>query len=298
METATMKIMLIGSKGQLGSDLLQVLTGWEVTPFTHADFDVCDHVRTREIIHEVKPEVVINTSAFHKVEACEEKPEKALQVNALAVRNLAEECVRANCRLVHLSSDYVFAGNQTTPYRETDTACPANVYGLSKLAGEHLVRQVSPRHLIVRTSGLYGVAGASGKGGNFVELMIRLAHEGKPIKVVDDQVLTPTYTRDLAGQLRRLIRVGAQGLCHVTNSGYCSWYEFAGHIFRLLNLRPDFAPTTTAAFGAKVKRPAYSVLAHEALTRLTGSDARPWDEALRAYLEDKGYLPAIHARAA
>jgi dTDP-4-dehydrorhamnose reductase len=293
-----MKIMLIGSKGQLGTDLLQALAGWEVTPFTHADFDVCDVDRTRAMVQQVKPEVVINTAAFHKVEECEEKPEKALQVNAVAVRNLAHVCVEASCRLVHLSTDYVFAGDQTTPYRETDATHPVNVYGLSKLAGEHLVRQVSPRHLIVRSSGLYGAAGASGKGGNFVELMVRLAREGRPIQVVDDQVLTPTYTRDLADQIRRLIQAGAQGLFHVTNSGQCSWYEFAARIFRLLNLHPSLTPTTTAGFGAKVRRPAYSVLAHDALQCLTGSDLRPWYQALEAYLGDKRYLQATHARAA
>jgi dTDP-4-dehydrorhamnose reductase len=290
--------MLIGSKGQLGTDLLQVLSGWEVTPFTHADFDVGDFHRTRQVVREVKPEVVLNTSAFHKVEECEDKPEKALQVNALAVRNLAQVCTDENCRLVHLSTDYVFGGDQTTPYRETDAAHPVNVYGLSKLTGEHLVRQVSPRHLIVRSSGLYGTAGASGKGGNFVELMTRLAREGKPIKVVQDQVLTPTYTGDLARQIKGLIQAGAQGLVHVTNSGQCSWYDFAARIFRLLNLHPPLAPTTTAAFGAKVRRPAYSVLAHEALQTWTGSDLRPWDQALQAYLEEKRYIQATHARAA
>jgi dTDP-4-dehydrorhamnose reductase len=294
-----MKVMLLGARGQLGSDLVRVLAPrCEVLPFTHAELDVCHFERTGRAVDEAKPDVVINTTAFHRVEECEDKPEEAFQVNALAVRNLARVCREHRARLLHISTDYVFGGGIRKPRSEADPPDPLNVYGASKLAGEYFVRQTCPRHWIVRTSGLYGVAGASGKGGNFVELMIRLAREGKPIQVVNDQVLTPTYTRDLAHQIEQLIRTEAYGLYHVSSSGQCSWYEFAARIFDLLGLKPELAPTTTSQFGAKVRRPDYSVLDHTALIRLTGADLRPWEQALEAYLEEKGHRRPAQARAA
>ncbi|MCI0459031.1 MAG: dTDP-4-dehydrorhamnose reductase [Gemmataceae bacterium] len=294
-----MKVALIGSGGQLGSDLVRVLAGdCDLLPLTHAQVEICDGSATRTILEEARPDVVINATAFHKVEECEERPERALQVNAFAVRDLARTCHDLGSVLVHISTDYVFGSSRRTPHKETDAPEPLNAYGISKLAGEHFVRVHCPRHFIVRTCGLYGLAGASGKGGNFVELMIRLAKEDKPIKVVDDQLLTPTATRDLAGKIKELIETERYGLYHVTSSGQCSWYEFAGTIFRLLGLKPDFGPTTTASFGSKVQRPAYSVLTHEALIRNGFEDMRPWPEALRDYLEEKGHLQASPARAA
>ena len=293
-----MRVMILGAKGQLGSDLVGALADWEVLPLTRADLDLCDFDKTRAAVAGHRPDAVINTAAFHRVEECEDRPETAFQVNALAARNLAHACALAGTALLHLSTDYVFDGEARDPYPETAPANPVNVYGASKLAGEHLVRQATPRHFIVRTSGLYGLAGASGKGGNFVELMVRLAREGKPIRVVTDQVLTPTYTADLALAICEILRTDAFGVYHVSSGGGCSWFEFAGRIFRLLKLTPDFTPTTSAAFGAKVKRPAYSVLAHEALARLAAPPMRPWEEALEAYLRAKGHLTASRSRAA
>jgi dTDP-4-dehydrorhamnose reductase len=293
-----MKVMLIGARGQLGTDLVKALAGWEIVPLTHADIEVCNADQVRDAIAQHVPEVVINTAAFHKVEECEAQPEKSFAVNALAVRQLAQTCAMHNAVLVHMSTDYVFSGSHRRPYTETDVPRPLNVYGVSKLAGEHFVQEACPRHFIIRTSGLYGVAGASGKGGNFPELMIRLARERKPIRVVTDQVLTPTYTLDVARQLRQLIPTAAYGLYHVSSGGQCSWYEFAGRIFRLLKLDVDFEPTNTAAFGAKVRRPDYSVLSHDALLAAGCPAPRPWEEALEAYLFEKGHLKARHARAA
>jgi len=244
----------------------------------------------RRMLTEVMPDVVINTAAFHRVDDCEDQPEKAFKVNTYAMRNLAQICLDLDCALVHISTDYVFGGEKRTPYTEDDAPNPLNVYGVSKLAGEYFVRNICPKHFIIRTSGLYGVAGSSGKGGNFIETMIRLAKEHKPIRVVNDQVLTPTYTKDLAPKIKELLQTEAYGLYHITNSGQCSWYEFAGKIFELLDLKPDFSPTTTDEFRAKARRPAYSVLAHNKLKRLGLDDLRPWPQALKAYLEEKGHL--------
>jgi len=191
--------------------------------------------------------------------------------------------------LVHISTNYVFDGQKREPYTEDDPPNPLSVYGASKLTGEYFARNICPKHFVIRTSGLYGVAGSRAKGGNFVETMIRLAKERKPIRVVTDQVLTPTYTRDLAEKIKELLQTEAYGLYHITNSGQCSWYEFAAKIFELLGGKPDFGPTTSAEFGAKAKRPAYSVLAHERLKQLGLDDLRLWPEALEAYLEEKGY---------
>jgi dTDP-4-dehydrorhamnose reductase len=284
------RTLIIGANGQLGSDLVKTFADGPITAVRHSDLELCDHAATRQKLGELKPQVVINTAALHKLDDCEDQPEKAFAVNALAVRNLAKVCAELRATLVHLSTDYVFGGEKRSPYTEADVPSPVNVYGNSKLAGEHFVRTHCPKHFIVRTTGLYGVAGSSGKGGNFVELMIRLAKEGKPIKVVTDQVLTPTSTHDLAHKIKELILSERYGLYHLTNGSSCSWYEFAAKIFSLTGLRPVLEPVLTAAFGAKVQRPAYSVLDHGRL-RLAGvTDLRPWPEALAGYLREKGHI--------
>ena len=285
-----MRIVVIGANGQLGTDLVKVLNNWDLVPLTHAELDICDFVRARKVLTELKPDIVINTAAFNRVDDAEDQPEKAFWVNTYAVRNLAQVCADLDCTLMHISTNYVFGGEKRTPYTEDDPPNPLNVYGVSKLAGEYFVRNICPKYFIVRTSGLYGVAGSSGKGGNFVETMVRLAREGKPIRVVTDQVLTPTYTKDLAQKIKELLTTEAYGLYHITNSGQCSWYQFASKIFELLRMKPDFGPTTSAEFGAKARRPAYSVLAHEKLKHVGITELRPWPEALAAYLKEKGHL--------
>lgn len=285
-----MKVALIGARGQLGTDLVQAMNGWDVVAWSHREVEVCDFSATRDALTTAAPDLVINTAAFHRVDECEVQAEKALQVNALAVRNLARICEDLGCALLHVSTDYVFGGEQRVPYAETDLPVPLNAYGVSKLAGELFVRRLCRRHFVVRSCGLYGVAGASGKGGNFVETMVRLSKEGRAIRVVDDQVLTPTYTKDLAEKIVELLRAERYGLYHITNAGSCSWYEFTKEIFRILEVNPDLAPTTAEAFGAAARRPAYSVLAHEGIAQIGLADLRPWTEAVAAYLRHKGHL--------
>ena len=285
-----MKVALIGARGQLGTDLVQAMNGWDVVAWSHREVEVCDFSATRDALTTAAPDLVINTAAFHRVDECEVQAEKALQVNALAVRNLARICEDLGCALLHVSTDYVFGGEQRVPYAETDLPVPLNAYGVSKLAGELFVRRLCRRHFVVRSCGLYGVAGASGKGGNFVETMVRLSKEGRAIRVVDDQVLTPTYTKDLAEKIVELLRAERYGLYHITNAGSCSWYEFTKEIFRILEVNPDLAPTTAEAFGAAARRPAYSVLAHEAIAQIGLADLRPWTEAVADYLRQKGHL--------
>ena len=282
-----LRITVIGSTGQLGSDLLPALTHHEVHPLGHGDLDITEPSQVRATLEGIRPGLVINLAAFHRVDDCEDAPEKAFEVNALGVYHLARTCRDLDAVLLHVSTDYVFDGKKGSAYVESDVPHPLNVYGTSKLSGEHLIEQVLDRFYIVRTSGLYGVAGSSGKGGNFVELMLRLAREGKPIRVVDDQVLTPTYTRDLARMLAELITHDHYGLYHITSTGACSWYNFAGRIFELADLHPDLSPTTSASIGSKAARPAYSVLDSEVLPSAGLRPLRPWDEALAAYLEER-----------
>lgn len=282
-----MRAVILGANGQLGHDLVRAISEWKLISFTHADLDICDFPGVRDQLTQIKPDAVINTAAFHRVDDCEDQVEKVFQVNAYAVRHLAQVCADLACALVQISTDYVFDGMKGAPYSEEDAPNPLSVYGVSKLAAEYFVRNICPKHFVVRTSGLFGVAGSRGKGGNFVETMIRLAREGKPIRVVDDQVLTPTYTKDLAEKLKELLQTEKYGLYHVTNSGQCSWYEFAKAIFELMGLKPDFAPTTTAQLKLKARRPAYSVLAHGHLKRVGLDDLHDWREALALYLTEK-----------
>ena len=279
-----MRVAIVGANGQLGSELMHALTGWDVHPLTRPACDVRDFDAVREALTGLGPAAVINTAAVTRVDDCEIDTQTAFDVNTHAVWNLARVCADLKAVLVHLSTDYVFDGEKRTPYSERDAPNPLNVYGVSKLAGEYFVRNICERHVIVRTSGLYGAAGSRGKGGNFVEAMVRLAAGDTPIRVVDDQTLTPTYAKDLAGHIKNLLRREANGMFHVTSAGQCSWYEFAGKIFDLLKAKPDLEPTTSRAFGAKARRPAYSVLAHDNLAQCGLDDLRPWTDALKAYL--------------
>jgi len=286
-------VVIIGSKGQLGTDLQPALKDFRVTGLTHQDLDVGDVERSRSLFRELRPDVVINTSAFHKVDVCEDEPAASFAVNATGAYELARLAAELDFTLVHFSSDYVFDGRATVPYRETDLAAPISVYGTSKLAGENLVRAFCPRHFVIRTTGLYGVAGASGKGGNFVETMIRLGKAG-PVRVVDDQVMTPTATADLAGAVAALLAREGQpavpyGLYHVTSAGQCSWFYFAQTIFELCKMSVDLTPITTEQSGSKARRPAFSVLDHGRWMAAGLAELRPWRAALADYLRAKGH---------
>jgi dTDP-4-dehydrorhamnose reductase len=277
-----MKIAIVGANGQLGMDLRRALSAETIVPLTHGDLDVSNSEQVDRVLDSASPDVVINTAAFHKVEECEKQPETSLVVNATGPRNLALACRRINAVLVHFSTDYVFDGRQGQPYTELDLPHPLNVYAVSKLAGEGMVSLTWSRHFIIRTCGLYGVAGSKGKGGNFVETMLKKAGEGVPIRVVNDQVLTPTFTGDLAVAVGQLIRTDAYGLYHASAEGQCSWYEFARKIFELEHLKVDLQPVSTTDFSSPVQRPAYSVLNKQKLNQL-GITMAHWEEGLSRY---------------
>jgi dTDP-4-dehydrorhamnose reductase len=282
------KIAVLGSFGQLGRDLCPRLQG-EVIPLGRSDFDLTDYLRLRHRLTELRPEVVVNCAAYNFVDRAESEPEAALAVNAGAVRNLAQVCRDLNALLIHFSTDYVFGLDpaRSAPWREDDPPGPISVYGLSKLAGEYFVRSICPKHFVVRSCGLYGVAGTGGKGGNFVETMVRAAGQGKALRVVADQRCTPSFTADVAAAVAELIPAEAYGLYHITNDGDCSWHEFATEIFRLAGLSPALTPITSAEYGAPARRPAYSVLSLERFISLGLAPPRPWQDALAAYLREK-----------
>jgi len=238
------------------------------------------------VLSAIAPEVIVNTVAFHHVEQCEQKPEKAFAINACGARNVARVAERLGAVVIHVSTDYVFDGDKNRPYVETDRPQPLNVYGNSKLAGEHFVSSVCSRHFVLRTSALYGKNPCRAKGGlNFVELMRKLAREGKDIKVVDSEFVTPTSTVDVARQIVKLSECDAYGLYHATAEGNCSWYEFANEIFALSGLRPSLKVASPSDFPSKVRRPSYSVLENAGLKAIGMNVFRPWQEGLKEYLE-------------
>jgi dTDP-4-dehydrorhamnose reductase len=284
-----MKILLTGAKGQLGTDLLKICraAGDAVVPVDIEELNICVDEQVSQALAEHKPDVVINTAAYHKVEECEKNSPLAFEVNSTAVMKLAQACNKSGAILVHFSTDYVFGGYpRTTPFEETDRPAPQSVYATSKLAGECLLASNTERYYILRVCGLYGVAGSAGKGGNFVETMLKKAATGDAIRVVDDQVLTPTYTMDLARAVRALLPTERFGLYHLTSEGECSWYDFTRHIFKSAGIEANLQPCKTSDFFSPVKRPAYSVLS-KAKYRLLGLSIPSWQDAVPRYLKER-----------
>jgi dTDP-4-dehydrorhamnose reductase len=284
------KIVVIGSTGQLGTDLVKVLTtGHDVVGLSHADIEVADY-SICQILRKHHPDVIVNTAAFHKTDLCEEDPLKTFSVNALGARNIALISKELDAVNVYISTDYVFDGRATVPYTEEDAPSPINTYGVSKLAAECFTRQVH-KHYVVRVASVFGVAGPSGKGGNFVETMIKKAKNNEKICVVDDMWMSPTYAKDAALVLEGILEKQLPfGVYHATNAGYCSWYDFAKEILMMSKLSPDLNPVKTDPNYGPATRPAFSALTSVKLPK-HGLEPRSWKEALRAYLIEKGHLP-------
>lgn len=286
-----MRIALIGARGQLGTALQTTLPG-DVVPLDRSQIDIGDAGSVEACLADVQPDLVINAAAYNFVDRAEQEPEEAQRVNGRGPKFLAEFCQPRGAALLHVSSDYVFSGVEgngdyarmrTEPYTEDDSPDPQSVYAASKLAGEEFVRSSCRRHFVVRTCGLYGHAQSAGKG-NFVKTMLRLAGEREELRVVNDQRCTPTFASDLAAWIAALVGTEAYGLYHATNSGSCTWYEFATEIFRLADCRVSVVPITTAEFGAAARRSPFSVLDCSKLQRVTGLTFRPWQAALAEYV--------------
>lgn len=282
-----MTVAIIGANGQLGTDVVAAFeeAGDKTARLTHMEIDISSEDSVRNALSEVRPNVIVNTAAMHHVENCEKEPLRAFEVNALGVRNLVLWAREFDAKLIHVSTDYVFSGSKLSPYLESDTPEPLNVYGNSKLSGEAFIRGAGDRFFIVRTSALYGKNPCRAKGGrNFVELMLKLADERDELRVVDDEIVSPTSTEELAKQIFILSQTDKYGLYHATSEGSCSWYEFAKAIFALKGKRVNLKKAAPNEFPSKVPRPKYSVLENAALKKLGLNCFRPWTEALADYL--------------
>ena len=286
-----MKIAVIGANGQFGADIVRAARarGVDVIELTHAECDVRDEPSLHRALEGVAAgDVVVNTAAAHHVDECETDPETAVAINARGAYHVARATAARGATAVFVSTDFVFDGVKRAPYVETDQPAPLNVYGATKYAGEALTRSAR-QHYIIRVSSLFGIGGARGKGGNFVETMVARARVGEVPKVVDDIVMSPTSTADAAGLLLDLLaRAAPFGIYHCSNAGACTWREFADEIFAQCGLALRAQPSNAKEAGRRARRPAYSALASERLAQLD-LRARPWREALADYLRAKGY---------
>jgi dTDP-4-dehydrorhamnose reductase len=284
-----MRVLLIGATGQLGGDLVRNNPGHELVAPGRDELDLRHPQQAAAYVERLRPELVINCAAFHNVPRCEQEPAEAFLVNCVAVRDLAAACVGAGARLLTFSSDYVFGGTRTEPWREDDKPAPLQVYGISRLAGEHAALATAPAlATVIRTCGLYGVSGARSKGGNFVDGRVADARSGKRIEMACEQVVAPTSTEDLSRAVYALLALPsfAPGIYHLVNEGACSWYEFTCEIVRLVGAQAEVVPVDRGGRSGDMRRPLYSVLANTK-ARALGIRLRPWQEALGAYLRAK-----------
>lgn len=276
-----MKVLITGSNGMLGHDLIEVLKdNHELILTTSKTLDITDKNRVIEFISENKPDIVINSAAYTNVDGCEENQETAYAVNGDGVGNLALACKEIDCPLVHISTDYVFNGENTMPWVEDDEIGPISVYGKSKLKGEEAILEILDKFFIIRTAWLYGM-----NGGNFPKTMLELAKNHLEITVVYDEVGTPTYTPDLAKAISQLIETDYYGIYHITNSGSCSWCEFARYIFEIAGKDVKVIPVTASEFARPAPRPHYSVLENKKWIENGFKPLRSYKDAIKEYVE-------------
>jgi dTDP-4-dehydrorhamnose reductase len=282
------KILIIGANGQLGKDLVLHFRnlGMEVLAADLPALDITDPAQTDSFVRQCVPELIINPAAFTAVDACEEKPELAFKVNRDGAGNVARAAAAVGARLVHFSTDYVFDGTKGAPYVESDPPNPVSVYGKSKYAGEQEVAGALPRHYIVRIAWLYGMY-----GNNFVKTIRKVAEKnsesGAPLKVVNDQFGSPTYTREVCRQVARLVETGDFGLYHATNEGVCSWFEFAETIVKRWTPNLAVHPCSTEQFPRPAPRPAFGVLENDRLKQSKINLMADWREAFESFTRDE-----------
>lgn len=274
-----MHILITGAEGQLGKELIRQLSpSHSIFSFGKKELDITKKYEVEEIISQMKPQIIIHAAAFTAVDQCETDPKKAFVVNSIGTGYVAQAAHKVNARMIYISSDYVFDGQKHSPYTEEDEPYPQSIYGMSKWLGERVVLKFS-NATVIRTSWLYGH-----NGKNFVKTMLELGKKNREIKVVNDQFGSPTYVNDLAEIINQLIYI-KNGIYHVSNSGLCSWYEFAKDIFKEAGFNSKLVlPITTEGYGALALRPRYSVLGHDALVRENIKPVRPWKEALKEFI--------------
>ena len=275
-----MKILIVGAKGMLGTDLMQILDDTQhVMGVDIEDCDITNQKETFRVLLEIRPQWVINVAAYTQVDRCEEEVELAFKVNAEGVRNLALACKETQASFLHVSTDYVFDGKKKKPYVEEDIPVPLSVYGQSKIKGESYVQDLLDDFIIVRSGGLYGKRGI-----NFVNTIIKMAKEKDELTIVNDQWVSPTSTIDLSKAIGALIKEAPRGIFHVVNSGYCTWYQFACKILKLIGSTSKVIPISSGQLNRPAKRPDFSVLNCRKFTEVTGMELKAWEEALTDYI--------------
>jgi dTDP-4-dehydrorhamnose reductase len=287
------RVLITGGAGQLAADLRERLEGVaEVDCRDRAALDITEDAAVERALAESKPDVVFNCAAYHKVDELEHEEDRAAEVNVRAVKRLSERTSGAGAKLVHFSTNYVFDGTAPEPYTEADAPNPRSVYAVVKLAGEYMALSYSPHALVVRSSGLYGLAGSDSKGGNFIERLLGRVDRGEQVKMVDDQRLTPTFTTDLAEAVIAAVEADVSGVLHLTNSGACSWFEFT--LAALENAGHDIPveAVKTSGRAGTADRPLNGVLANERARELGLAPLRPWREALDDYMQRAGFSSA------
>jgi dTDP-4-dehydrorhamnose reductase len=281
-----MKVLLLGAQGQLGTELVRTNPGHDLHAHTRAEADLTEERSLVDCVRLEAPEVVVNTVAFNQTERCETEPHAAWVVNTLVPRTLARVCGEVGARLVHFSTDFVFDGTKGSPYVESDAPHPINVYGLTKYGGERFVLAASGRNLVCRTAGLYGKVGSRIKGGNFVQAILSRAEKGEPLRVVNDISLSPTSAEDLAAQTWALVaQSAAGGVYHMTNTGGCTWFEFAQVILQARGLSANLSPIPSTQWPSIMRRSPDTRLVSERLSSLGIKPLRSWREALTSYLK-------------
>ncbi len=284
------RILILGAGGQLGCELThqcQSHSQWQVHALSHREIEITDAQAVRKMIQALCPWAILNCTAHNQVDVAEADPIPAFAINSGAVALLANICHETNSLLVHFSTDYIFDGKTNRPYQEDDPPAPLNIYGLSKLAGEQAIRLLHPRHCIIRTCGLYGRYRSPRTKLNFVETLLTKIQNNHPLHVRRDLVCTPTAASELAEVVCQLLEQEAVGTFHATNSGHCSWHEFASEILKCQGLRREIIPMPTPAKNKVAQRPAYSVLNTSKLTATGVRPMSPWQEALAAYLHQR-----------
>lgn len=277
------KIIVTGCNGQLGRAINLELKGYSDIEFVNTDveeLDITNIDKVMELAREVKPYAIINCAAHTGVDACEDEWDKAYRINAIGPRNLSISATETGAKMVHISTDYVFDGKAQKPYTEFDKPDPQGAYGMTKLAGENMVRDFADRYFILRTAWLYG------DGKNFVKTMLRISETNDTVSVVKDQVGSPTSTKELAAAIKHLLFTENYGLFHATCEGSCSWAQFAEEIFRLAGKKTVVRPITSEEFAAKAPRPAYSILENYMLKLTTDYMFVDWHDALVAYMRE------------
>jgi dTDP-4-dehydrorhamnose reductase len=283
------RVAIFGSGGQLGVELKARLqaSGYQVAAFERTTVDITDQAGVEHTLAEFDPALVFNAAAYNQVDVAENEPHAAFQVNALAVRNLALACRQVDAKLIHFSTDYVFDGLAGRAYTEQDETHPLGAYAVSKLAGELYARAYLDQVLIIRTSGVYGPGGLHTARGNFVELMLRLAAQRQPIRVVEDHVASPTFAPALAARSIELVERGISGIIHAGGGAPISWFDWAVKIFRAAGVEPALRATNEREFRTAARRPKYSALSNGKMEALGIAPMPSLDEAIEDYLRQR-----------